>query len=57
MPPETMVTCCPVLLLKVMSGSMALQQQRSVSMYMGHITTKIHVNFLVWAASSDHIDV
>jgi hypothetical protein len=42
MPPETMVTCCPVLLLKVMSGSMALQQQRSVSMSGANVTTKGH---------------
>jgi hypothetical protein len=56
-PPEAMMKSQPVLLLKAMSGSMALQQQGAVSISVAHITTKDHANALVWPVSWDHIDV
>lgn len=56
-PPEAMVESQPVLLLKAMSGSVAMQQQGAVSMSVAHITTKDHMDALVWAVSWDCIDV
>lgn len=42
----------PALLLRAMSGSVALQQQGSVSMPVAPITTKSHAVIPVWVAAS-----
>lgn len=54
---EPMVKSQPLLPLRAMSGSMALEQQGSVSTSLTHVTTKDRVYISVWAASWDHIDV
>lgn len=42
-----------MMLLRAMSGSVAMQQQGFVSMSMAHDTTKDHVD--VWTATWDHM--
>jgi hypothetical protein len=49
-----MVKSQPVLLLRAMSGSVAMQQHQSVSMSVAHITTKGHVDF---PGLGDHRDI
>lgn len=44
-------------LLEVMSGSVGMQKQESLSMSVAHIATKIHADVPVWVATWDCIDV
>lgn len=46
-----------ILLLKAMTGSMAMQQQGAASTFVAHITTKDYGDALVWAVTWDHIDI
>lgn len=46
-----------LLLLRIMSGSMALQQWGSLSVSMANVTTKSHTDFPGLAAARDHVDV
>lgn len=45
---EAMVKSQLMLQMRVMSGSTAMQQQRSVSMSVSHITTKDHMDSPSW---------
>lgn len=48
--PKAMVSCCPVLPVKVMFGLVALQQK-------GLLPTSVRQISLVWAATGGHVDI
>ena len=52
-----MVKVQPTLLLRAMFGSVAMQQQESVSMSMAHAAPKAIWMSLVWTASWDIVDI